>query len=287
MIDFGIHPFVWTSAWNHESVPLIERAHALGFAVMDVPVRTLDERDVRATKTKLDTMGMYAVAVAGVGEPYDLTSEDESTRQTTLEYLRKLVRNTHGIGATILAGVYYGPIGKLIGRGPTNEELERSAEGLKEVARFAQEWGVKLALEPVNRYETYLINTAEQGLRMIERIDEPNVGLLLDTYQMNIEEKDFYDAIVKAGDGLFHCHACENDRGIPGTGLVHWDRVFQALRDINYQGVLTIESFASSIPETAASTCIWRSLAPDEDTLAREGLTFLRSLAQIYGLAVR
>ncbi|MFH1929718.1 MAG: sugar phosphate isomerase/epimerase family protein [Chloroflexota bacterium] len=285
MIDFGIHPFIWTSSWNHESVHLIERAQHIGFQALDIPVRTLDDRDIHATRTKLDALSMRVVAVAGVGEPYNLISDEESVRQTTVRYLKKLVRNTHAIGGNILAGPYYASMGTLVGRGPTDEELEHSAHGLKEVARFAMDLGVKLALEPLNRYETYLINTSEQGLRMIERIGEPNVGLQLDTYQMNIEEKDFYAAIINAGDRLFHCHVCENDRGIPGTGLVRWDRVFQALRDINYQGAVSIESFVSSIPEIAAATCIWRSLAPDGDTLAREGLTFLRSMAQKYGLA--
>ena len=285
MVDFGIHPFVWTSAWTHESVPLIERAHALGFAGMDIPVRTLDERDIQATRTKLRDLGMRAVAVAGVGEPYNLAFDEESVRRTTVEYLKKLVCNTRGIGAEVLAGVYYGQIGKLVGRGPTEEELERSAAGLRQVARFAQNHGVKLALEPVSRYETYLINTVSQGLQMVERVGEPNVGLLLDTYHMNIEEKDFYHPIVVAGKRLFHCHACENDRGIPGTGLVHWDNVFQALRDISYEGVVSIESFGCSIPEVATATCIWRSLAPDGDTLASDGLAFLRSMAQQYGLA--
>jgi len=285
MVTFGIHPFIWTSTWTQKSVHLIERAQSLGFQALDIPVRTLDERDIQATRTELDALGMRVVAVAGVGEPHDLTSDDESIRKATLGYLKKLVRNTHAIGAELLAGVYYGPMGRLVGRGPTSEELERSAQGLKQVAHFARDFGVKLVLEPLNRYETYLLNTAEQGLQMVERIDEPNVGLLLDTYQMNIEEKDFYDPIVSAGNRLLHCHVCENDRGIPGTGLVHWDRVFQGLRDINYQGVLTIESFVSSIPEIAAATCIWRDLAPDGDTLAREGLTFLRSMAQKYGLA--
>jgi len=285
MVTFGIHPFVWTDAWSHESVHLIERAQDLGFGVLDIPVRTLDERDIQATRTKLDALDMRAVAVAGVGEPYDLTSDEESVRQTTLEYLKKLVCNTHGIGANVLAGVYYGPIGKLVGRGPTEEELARSAAGLRKVARFARDYGVKLALEPVSRYETYLLNTAEQGLAMVHRIGEPNVGLLLDTYHMNIEEKDFYDPIVAAGDQLFHLHASENDRGIPGTGLVQWDRVFQALREINYEGVITIESFVTTVPEIAASTCVWRSLAPDGDTLAGEGLTFLKRMAQKHGLA--
>jgi D-psicose/D-tagatose/L-ribulose 3-epimerase len=155
-------------------------------------------------------------------------------------------------------------------------------EALKEAAVFARDFGVALALEPVNRYETYVLNTAEQALTMVARIGEPNVGLLLDTYQMIIEEKDFYRAVADAGELLFHLHLCENDRGIPGSGLVYWDEVFQALHDINYHGVATIESFVCAIPEIAASTCVWRSLATDGDTLAREGLAFLESMARRY-----
>lgn len=286
MVDFGVHPFIWTSAWTYESVPLIERAQALGFTAMDIPVRRLDDRDVSETKAKLEDLGIQAVAVAAIGNQYDLTSQDGLVRRNAIHYIQKLVTNSHGIGATILGGVFYAPIGKLVGRGPSEAELSRSAEGLREVARFAQDHGVKLAMEPVSRYETYLINTVDQGLEMVERVGEPNVGLLLDTYHMNVEEKDFYRPIASAGERLFHCHACENDRGIPGTGLVHWDRVFQALRDISYQGVVSIESFVSSVPEIAASTCIWRSLAPDGDTLAREGLAFLRTMAEQCGLAV-
>lgn len=285
MVAFGIHPFVWTDAWSHESVHLIERAQSLGFDLLDIPVRTLDEIDVQATRSELDALGMRAVAVAGVGEPYDLTSDDTEVRQSTLEYLRKLVRNSQGIGADVLAGVFYGPIGKLVGRGPTEGELERSAMGLRELAHYARDYDVKLALEPVSRYETYLLNTTQQGLDMVARVDEPNVGLLLDTYHMNIEEKGFHRPLVNAGDRLFHLHMCENDRGIPGTGLVQWENIFHALKAIKYQGALTIESFVTTVPAVAASTCIWRSLASDGDTLASQGLAFLKSMATLRGLS--
>jgi D-psicose/D-tagatose/L-ribulose 3-epimerase len=284
MLSFGIHPFVWTSRWNVEALPLIDRAKALGFQVLDIPVRTLDERDLRETRARLEELAMGAVAVAGIGAQYDLTSEDATVRQGALDYIRKLVRNAQGLSATLLAGVFYAPLGKLVGRGPTEQELEWSAAGLRQAARYASEHGVRLALEPVSRYETYILNTAEQGLSMIDRVGEPNVGLLLDTYHMNIEEKDFYAPLARAGRRLFHVHACENDRGAPGSGLVRWERVFAALRDISYDGALSIESFAGNVPAIAASTCIWRSLAKDGDTLAGEGLAFLKRRAEEYGL---
>jgi len=286
LIEFGIHPFVWTSQWTYDSVLLIEHARALGFTAMDVPVRTLDERGIRATRDRLSALGMRVVAVAGISMPYDFTAEDPRVRQEAVAYVQNLILTAAGIGAKLLAGVFYAPAGKLTGRGPQEDELLRSASCLKEVARFAAGRGLRLALEPINRYETYLINTVDQGLEMLDRVNEPNLGLQLDTYHMNIEEKDFYRAFVRAGEHLVHCHVCENDRGIPGSGLVPWRRVFEALRDINYQGVVSIESFLSCIPDTAATTRIWRNLAPDGDTLASEGLRFLRATAQAVGLTM-
>ncbi len=254
---------------------------------MDIPVRTLDEAGVRATRERLAALGMRVVAVAGIAQPYDATADDPHVRQEAVAYVQRLVLTAKGIGAKLLSGVFYAPVGKLTGQGSEEDELVRSAECLRQVARFAAQHGMNLALEPINRYETYLINTVDQGLEMLERINEPNVGLQLDTYHMNIEEKDFYRAFVRAGKHLLHCHVCENDRGIPGSGLVPWRRVFEALKDINYQGAVSIESFLSCIPDTAATTRVWRQLAPDGDTLAREGLAFLRATAEAVGMAIR
>ncbi|MCX6089219.1 MAG: sugar phosphate isomerase/epimerase, partial [Candidatus Atribacteria bacterium] len=124
------------------------------------------------------------------------------------------------------------------------------------------------------------VNTAEQATYLMEMIGEPNVKAHLDTYHMNIEEKDFYSPILRLGEHLGYIHLCENDRGIPGTGLVRWNDVFRGLRDIGFQGNVAIESFVASVPRIAAATCVWRSLAPDGDTLARKGLKFLKGIAQ-------
>jgi len=285
MIKFGVHPFIWTSAWTSDSLSLLESARGLGFSALDVPLRRPDERTIRETGVMLKSLDMSAVGLMALGAEQDITSSDESTRRLGIERLKKAVISTQRVGATVLGGVIYAPIGKLVGRGPSEGEIARSAEALKEVSRFAQEHGVKLALEPINRYETYVLNTAHNALKMVDLIGESNVGVLLDTYHMNIEEKDFYQPIIAAGDRLFHMHLCENDRGIPGTGLVRWDDVFRGLKDIGYRGVLSIESFVTAIPEIAAATCIWRTLAPDGDTLAREGVTFLRGMAEKHGLA--
>ena len=145
---------------------------------------------------------------------------------------------------------------------------------LGEYALAAQ---VTLAVEPLNRFETYFLNTAADGARLCADVNHPNVGLLYDTFHAHIEEKDQGNAIRTVGHHLKHFHSCENDRGTPGSGQVDWPSVFTALRDVNYQGALVIESFGYAIKELAAAACIWRDLARAPDSIAWDGIGFLRA----------
>ncbi len=157
-------------------------------------------------------------------------------------------------------------------------------EGLKDMAAYAAERGVKLAFEPLNRFETDLINVVDQGLQLIEDVGAPNLGFHLDTFHMHLEEKNTGDAIRRAGDRVFHIHACENDRGVPGSGQVNWQETFQALKDVGYDGNIVIESFTPQVKSIARAVCIWREIAPDQDAIARDGLAFLRGfLAETQG----
>jgi len=149
---------------------------------------------------------------------------------------------------------------------------------LKPVADYAGQRGVQLAIEPLNRFETDFINTVEQGLDLVGRVGATNVGLLVDTFHMNIEEKDIPAAIRKAGSKVFHFHSCENDRGTPGAGHVEWKEVVSALREINYQGPVVIEAITTEITEIARAVSLWRPLAPNQDSLAQEGLRFLQKI---------
>jgi D-psicose/D-tagatose/L-ribulose 3-epimerase len=153
------------------------------------------------------------------------------------------------------------------------------------VAEYAQPAGITLGLEPVNRYESCLINTVGQAAALADRIGLPNVGVHLDTYHMNIEETGWAAPVHTAGQKLCHIHLCENDRGIPGTGLVQWDTLFAALHDIHYEGYGAMESFFSVSDDMRSGTCIWRDLAPDGDTLVSEGLRFLKSRIADHRLA--
>ena len=153
-------------------------------------------------------------------------------------------------------------------------ELRRAVDGVREAAEYAGERGVALAIEPLNRWETDMLNTVEQGLAFCDAVGLPNVGLLLDTFHENIEEKAIGDAIRSAGDRAFHVHGSENDRGVPGSGHVPWEEVADALRDVDYDGVVSMESFA---PSMDADCFLWRRPFDDPDTFASEGLAHLRS----------
>jgi D-psicose/D-tagatose/L-ribulose 3-epimerase len=158
------------------------------------------------------------------------------------------------------------------------QEWQRAVLGIRELAGVAQETGIKLALEPLNRFETDIINVVDQGLKLIDETGMENVGLHLDSFHMHLEEKDSASAIQRAGYKIFHFHACENDRGVPGTGQVRWTEIAKALKDIDYQGPLVIESFTSEVKEIARAVCIWREIAPSQDTIAQQGLGFLKTL---------
>jgi D-psicose/D-tagatose/L-ribulose 3-epimerase len=199
-------------------------------------------------------------------------------------FLIEAVEVAGRLGSPVLTGVIYGTLGVLPGRPPTEAELSIVADSIRRVAVHAGRIGMRLGLEPVNRYETHLVNLARQGLDLIDAIGEPNVFLHLDTYHMNIEEKGFREPILQSAARLEYVHLSESDRGTPGTGNVHWDDVFSALADIGYDHDLVMESFVAVNPDIARATCMWRQVAPSSTELVREGLQFLRMKARDSGL---
>jgi D-psicose/D-tagatose/L-ribulose 3-epimerase len=174
----------------------------------------------------------------------------------------------------------YSAVGKehLENEGERQAEWDRSVAGVKEMAQYAAARNVKLALEPLNRFETDMINVVSQGWDFIRQTGMENVGFHLDTFHMHLEEKNSAAAIRAAHPRIFHFHACENDRGVPGTGQVHWDEVAEALKEIDYDGPVVIESFTNQVKEIARAVCIWREIAPSQDAIAVDGLKYIKSL---------
>ncbi|CAM4089241.1 sugar phosphate isomerase/epimerase [Paenibacillus alkaliterrae] len=281
-MKLGIHAFAWCSKWTNETLHLIDRAKKLEMDFIEIPLLDLDTFDSSAIKNRLMQVGLEACTSTVLSADTDFTSDDPAIRQNGIEYLKACIRATSEIGATNFTGVIYSQHVKNATARPTEKEWKQAADCLREVAKYAQEYGILVGIEPVNRYETYLVNTAEQAMKLKEMVGEPNIKIHLDTYHMNIEEKSFYEATKLVGDDLIHYHLCENDRGIPGTGVVNWDDIFRALGEMNYQGYAALESFVDI--SDSMNTWVWRKLAPDGDTLVREAITFIRGMQTKYGL---
>jgi D-psicose/D-tagatose/L-ribulose 3-epimerase len=281
-MNIGVHAYAWTSEWSNKTLSLIERAEKLGLDLIEIPLMRLDLCDPAAIRDEVQRVGIGVCTSTVLNGETDLTADSAVVRDKGVAYLKGCVKATAEMGGNCLSGVIYSEIGKKSDYRPGKKQWDDSAAGLKEVCRYAQDFGVTVGVEPVNRYETYLINTCSQALELLSLIDEPNAAVHLDTYHMNIEEKDFYQATRLAGEKLCHYHLCENDRGIPGTGLVDWDGIFRALGEMNYQGNAALESFVEVSDNMREATCVWRDLASSGDTLVDEGLSFIRGMEEKY-----
>lgn len=284
MPRFGAHAFIWASEWTPEaSERVIKGAAEAGLDFVEIPLLRPRTFDVGHTT---DLLGRYGIAATcSLGLPAEASLPDAP--EAAEAFLKDALEVTAELGAPFLSGVVYGTLGTLSGHPPRDEELETVAVTLRRVARHASLLGLSLGIEPVNRYETYLINLTRQGLELLERISEGNVFLHLDTYHMNIEERGFKEPILAAGKQLQYIHLSESDRGTPGTGNVRWDDVFMGLAEIDYGGDLVMESFVALNPDIARATCIWRPVVEDPERLVRDGLTFLKSHAARVGLLER
>jgi D-psicose/D-tagatose/L-ribulose 3-epimerase len=276
---FGAITFIWTSPFTTAQLDLVERVAELGFDVLELSVEEADLIDPEALREALDRPGLGAV-VTGFSTPErDLSSEDSAARAAGVDYAKRCVDVAAAVGASVLAGPLHQPVGtaRFIESESRARERERTVEGLRDVCDYAGERGVAVAVEPLNRWESDMLNTVEQGLELCDSVGRENAGLLLDTFHQNIEEKRMGEAIRAAGPRLLHFHASENDRGVPGSGHVPWAEVRDALRDAGYDGVVSLESFSSKIPGLAAAVSMWRPFYDDPDEFARAGLEHLRA----------
>jgi D-psicose/D-tagatose/L-ribulose 3-epimerase len=214
------------------------------------------------------------------GPDRNICSFNPNIRQNAKKYITWLIDAAAQVGSAVVAGPMYSAVGKahLEDREARQEEWDLAVSGIREMADHAQSMGIKLAIETLNRFETDMINTVAQGMKFIRDVGRDNVGFHLDTFHMHLEEKSSAEAICQAGDKIFHFHACENDRGVPGTGQVRWEEIAPALKSVNYQGPVVIESFTSQVKEIARAVNIWREIAPSQDAIAQQGLQFLKTL---------
>lgn len=278
-MKFGVNTFVWVSPFTTEAAePLANKVKQFGFDILEISIEEPTLVDAEKVKAVLDVRGLEAAVCGAFGLSRNLCSEDPQLVRNAKEYIKSLVDAAAILDAKAVSGPMYSSVGKDHYDDPVarKKEWDRAVVGMQEMADYAAGKGIKLALETLNRFETDLINTVAQGMTFIEEIGRENVGLHLDTFHMHLEEKSSADAIRMAGDKIYHFHACENDRGVPGTGQVRWEEIAQAVKEVGYPGPIVIESFSQEVKEIARAVCIWRAIAPSQDAIAEEGLKFLK-----------
>jgi D-psicose/D-tagatose/L-ribulose 3-epimerase len=277
----GMHFSLWAATWTRESAErAVPEAARYGLEVIEIPLLAPETIDVPHAR---DLLAAHRIAPSGslCLPPDKLATKDPAAAR---DFVLRALETAHALGCAFLGGVTYSALGYKTGSAPTEAEYENIIAALKPVAYRARQLGMTLGLEPCNRYETHLLNTAEQTRALITRMEERNTAIHLDTYHMNIEEKGIGHGLRVAGDLAPYIHISESDRGVPGTGTINWDDAFATLAAIGFNGDLVIESFVTLPPEIASALCVWRPVAKDRYEVLDQGVSYIRHLARKHGL---
>lgn len=275
-LKFGVNFLIWTANVTEEHIPLFPKMKEQGFDGVELPLFNPAGYPAATIRKALEANGLEVTTCVIIPGGCSLFDADASGRAKAMDHMKASIAMNAELGSKMMAGPLYSPVGWLPGRRRTADEWARCIESYQQLGAVCDEYGVSIGIEPLNRFETFFLNTAADGAALCEAIGHPKVGLLIDTFHSNIEEKNVADAYRKAGRHLKHVHTCENDRGTPGSGHVPWAEVFQALKDVQYDGWLTIESFGFNLPEISAAAAIWRDLASTPDAIAFDGVRFLK-----------
>ena len=280
----GINTFLFTSPFTNESTKLFRQFKKWGFESIEIPIEDPAHIDPAFVKQELDKHGLVCGSVcACLGPDRDLRGTPEA-QKNSLDYLMKVIDQTVVLDCPSLIGPVYSSVGRAdaVPAAEYKKQWKTVVANLKKVCKYAEKRGKIICMEPLNRFETDFINTTDQALKMIKDVGSPALRLHLDTFHMNIEEKNQAKAIRKAGKLLGHFHACGSDRGTPGGDHIDWEGISKALKGIRYQGDVVIESFTTDVKVIARAAAIWRTIEPSRDNIAVHGLKFLRkSLAGI------
>lgn len=281
MQGFGVHTSMWTMHWDRAGAErAIAEAVRYGMDFIEIALLNPDIVDAAHTRDLLERHNLRMVTSLGLPEPAWASRNPDAA----VAHLARVIYLTAEMGGEAVSGVTYGGIGERTGQPPTENELGNVARALEGAARLARKRGLLLGIEPVNRYESHLLNTAAQAREMIERVGADNLFIHLDTYHMNIEEKGAANGVLDARDHLRYIHLSESDRGTPGAGTCDWDEIFAALAAIEFTGGLAMESFINMPPEIAYGLSVWRPVATGEAEVLDRGLPFLRNKARQYRL---
>lgn len=272
---YGVHVGLWMARWTDDIAPILRTVADLGFDGVEISLLGMTDDKAAALARLIRDHGLSVTCSDGLSRAADITSEDPDIRAAGLAHLRWAIRTVAALGGAGLAGVVYAPWG-VFDHARKTRRRALSAEMLAQVDGDLRDHGVRLGIEAINRFETDLVNTAQEAVTLAQATGSPHIGVLLDSFHLNIEEKDIIAAIALAGDRLFHFHVSDNDRGVPGSGHVPWDGVREGLRAAAYDGWIVAEMFVKSGTPAGADLNIWRDIEPDATSAAAAALAFMR-----------
>jgi D-psicose/D-tagatose/L-ribulose 3-epimerase len=273
----GFNLLLWTTHVGPAHFPLFEKLKAAGYDGVEIPLFEGSVAHFEQVGRAIRDNGLGATTVTVLPDAaHSAISPDPASRQGALDHLAWALECSSALGSEVLCGPFYQPLAQFSGAGPTEDEKSWAAEVHRQAAERAAQAGLVLAIEPLNRFECYFLNTMADAKAYVRRVDHPNFGALYDTFHANIEEKDPVGCIAQTADVIRHVHISENDRGTPGKGHVPWLATFRALRATGYDGWLTIEAFGTALPALAAATKVWRSFFRSPDEVYQYGLETIR-----------
>ncbi|MEJ7768921.1 MAG: sugar phosphate isomerase/epimerase family protein [Chitinophagaceae bacterium] len=281
MMKLGVSTFLWVSPFSTRSFDLVYKVRDMGFDIIEVAVENKDLVDWNELRKMVSDAGLKVTISGAFGPERDISSDSERVRKQGFDYIVDCIKIAQQMGSPLFGGPVYSAVGKtrFIPEEQKKKEKAWCVENLIRIGEIASDHGIVVGVEPLNRFETDMINTAEQALSLVKEVGSPNIKVQLDTFHCNIEEKSIPDTIRTVGKELLcHVQGNECDRGTPGTGHLDWEGIKNALHEINYEGAVVIETFGEVSAEIAKAASIWRPLANSSDELAREGLAFYKKL---------
>jgi D-psicose/D-tagatose/L-ribulose 3-epimerase len=283
LMKFGIHLSTFTPSWDDDALAFIPTVANIGYRMVEIPLMFPNTFDVRMAKEQLRKYHLTCTCGTGLNAREDISSVDSDIRKAGIARLKKCIDITEYLGGDCLGGVLYAPWGERRSRKESKDRYAASMESLQQVADYAQQKGVVLSLELLNRYESFFMNNIEEGLAFLKLINRNNVKLHYDTFHAHIEEKDQTSAIYKGGDKIWHVHLCDNTRGAPGSGSIDFIAILSALQAIGYDRNLVVENFVIPDCESGMEACIWSQKwsTPEQD--AREAFGYISAILERVG----
>src|SRR5947209_8308765 len=267
-MKFGVNTLIWSAAYDDRIEDLLPALKEKGFDGIEIPVFRPQEISPVRVRRAVEANGLECNAASVFVDGLNALSDDAAVRTKSVKRLKDLIAISAECGARTIAGPLYCPVGYLPGRRRTETEWNRAVETYQQVGDTLLAHGMTLAIEPLNRFETYFLNTAADAALLAEQVGHTNIGILYDTFHANIEEKDIAAGLLTVGKHVKLIHTCENDRGIPGSGHIEWPAIFAAVRELGYDGWLTIESFGFAIGDISAAAAIWRDIKSSPSIIA-------------------